>query len=152
MSRFKTKLDIQGPISATEYKDAFHYLVYLDQNLHFSEVQNKDLVAKKVSVQLTTIKISVEYYILGGRVKKFPVCFCQNTQIPVLPYGKLAQLVVLYYHNRHHRDVDTIVTMVRNNVWPVKVRKLASAMDSKCVDYKVKRKKLAERIYCLLFL
>ena len=60
VSRFNTKLDIEGPILAAEYKDAFHYLVYLDQKLHFSEAQNKHLVAKKVSVQLTGIKMLVD--------------------------------------------------------------------------------------------
>ena len=55
-------------------------------------------------------------------------------------------LIVFFYHNRHHRDVDTIVTMVRNDVWPVKVRKLASAINSKCVDCKVKRKKLSGQV------
>ena len=54
--------------------------------------------------------------------------------------------MVLYYHNRHHRDVDTIVTMVRNDVWLAKVRKLASAIDSKCVECKVKRKKLSGQV------
>ena len=84
-------------------------------------------MAKKVNVQLTTINMLVEYFVLGGRVKNFPVGFCQNSQILVLPYGKLAHLVVLYYHNRHHRDVDIIITVVRNDIWPVKVRKLACA-------------------------
>ena len=145
MSRFRTNLDIKGPIhlspiSAAEYKDAFHFLVYLDQKLNFNEAKNKHLGAKKVSVQLTTINMVVVFYFLGGRVENFPVGFSQNSQIPVLPYGKLAHLVVLYYQNIYHRDMETIVTVVRNDVWPVKVRKLATAIDSKCVDYKIKRK------------
>ena len=36
--------------------------------------------------------------------------------------------------------------MVRNDVWPVKVRKIASAIDSKCVDCKIKRKKFAGQV------
>ena len=70
---------------AAEYKDAFHYLVFLDQKLHYNEGKNKRLMAKKVSLQLSTIKILVEYHILSDRVKYFPIGFCQNTQILVLP-------------------------------------------------------------------
>ena len=52
---------------------------------------------------------------------------------------------VLYHHNRHHRDVDTIVAIVRRDVWPVKVRRIASAIDVKCKECKQKRRNFASQ-------
>ena len=98
------------------------------------------MATRKLTVQLGTIDISINILILSGRVKNFPIQFTKNSEIPVLPFSAFAKLVVQYHHNRHHRDVDTIVTLVRREVWPIKVRKIASALDSKCVDCKIKRK------------
>ena len=59
----------------------------------------------------------------------FPVHFCKDNKLPIVPYGVLAKLIVLHYHDKHHREADTIVTFVRNDVWPVKARKIASGWD-----------------------
>ena len=140
-SRFKASMEVQSKsISAAEYHDAFQLLVYLDQQLHYNEKKNLQLATRKLTVQLGTIDISIDILILSGRVKNFPIQFTKNSEIPVLPCSAFTKLVVQYHHNRHHRDVDTIVTLVRREVWPIKVRKIASAVDSKCVDCKIKRK------------
>ena len=140
-SRFKTSKEVKSKsISAAEYHDSFQLLVYLDQRFHYNEKKNLRLATRKITVQLGTIDISIEILVLSGRVKNFPIQFTKNSDIPVLPCGAFAKLVVQYHHNRHHRDVDTVVTLVRREVWPIKVRKLATAVDSKCVDCKIKRK------------
>ena len=117
-------------------------LIYLDQQLHYDKKKNQRLATRCVTVQLCTIDLSIDILILSGRVKNFPVGFAKNSDIPVLPYSDFAKLVVQYHHYRHHRDVDTIVTLIRREIWPVKVRKLVSSIDSKCVECKIKRKQL----------
>ena len=77
---------------------------------------------------------------LGGRVKNFPVSFSTNSDIPIIPFCQLAKLIVLYHHQKHHRDVDSIVAKVRKEAWPIKVRKIAASVDSKCRICKEKRK------------
>ena len=134
---------LKGPITAVEYHDAFHFLIFWDQKLHYDEKKNERLVTRRINIQLSTINKSISYLVLGGRVKNFPIGFTTNSNVPVLPYSKFARLVVSYHHNRHHRDVDTIVTVVRNDVWPIKVRKLAASIDSRCFDCKLKRKQFA---------
>ena len=125
-SGFKASKEVTSKsISAAEYHDAFQLLVYLDQRFHYNEKKNLRLATRKISVQLGTIDILIEILILSGRVKNFPIQFTKNSEIPVLPCGAFGKLVVLYHHNRHHRDVDTVVTLVRREVWPIKVRKLA---------------------------
>ena len=93
-------------------------------------LKNERLLTKKITVKLSTINMSIDYLVLSGRVKNFPIGFTSQSSVPVLPYSKLARLVVLYHHNRHHRDVDTTVTVVRSDVWPIKVRKLVTSIDS----------------------
>ena len=142
-SRFKASMEVKSrSISAAEYNDAFKLLVFLDQQFHYDEKKNQRLATRKVTVKLGTIDISIEMLILSGRVKNFPVEFSKSSEVPVLPCSAFAKLVVQYHHNRHHRDVDTIVTLVRREVWPIKVRKLAVGIDSRCVECKIKRKQL----------
>ena len=137
------EVKVKGPITAAEYQDTFHFLISLDQKLHYDVKKNECLVTQKISIKLITINMTIYYLVLSGRVKNFPIGFTSNSNVPVLSYSKLSRLVVLYHHNRHHRDVDTTVTVVRSDVWPIKVRKLATSIDSKCVDCKIKRRQPA---------
>ena len=79
--------------------------------------------------------------VLHGRVKNFPIGFSSNEEIPVLTYRKLAKLIVKYHHNRIHRDIDTVVLVVCNEFWPIKVRKLAAKQEARCLDCKIIRAK-----------
>ena len=63
--------------------------------------------------------MSIDYLVLSGRVKNFPIAFSSNSKGPVLPYSKFATLVALYPHNKHHQDVDKTVTVVRSEVRPI---------------------------------
>ena len=103
------------------------------------------LVPISINVKLQNYSRSINLYVLGGRVKNFPIGFSTNSEIPIVPYGDLAKLIVLYHHKKHHRDVDTTVAMVRQEVWPIRARKIASEIDSKCKFCKVKREILASQ-------
>jgi len=41
----------------------------------------------------------------------------QDSEIPIIPYGDFRKLVVKYYHDKIHQEVDMVVTKVRNDCW-----------------------------------
>ena len=97
-------------------------------------------------MKLSSYEKSYPHVILGGRVRNFPESFSGNMEIPIVPYGVLAKLIVLFYHNKYHVEVDTVVTHVRRDVWVVKVRKIAAAIDSRCRFCLEKRKRMTSQI------
>ena len=118
------------PVSASERQDAFKLLIYLAQ----ADMKKFDrLVPKTVEVKLQNYPIKVKHIILGGRVKNFPVSFTKNNDIPIIGNDSFGRLIVQKYHDRFHRQVDTIVSHVRNDVWVVGARKIASSIDRKCI-------------------
>ena len=128
------------PVSATEHQDAFKLLVHLAQT-NLGNLAR--LVPATVCVKLHNYPITVDHVILGGRVKQFPKSFSENADIPIIPSGSFGHLIVKWYHDRYHKQVDTIVTHVRHDVWIIGVRKLASKIDRKCVECLSSRRALA---------
>ena len=80
-----------------------------------------------------------EITVLHRRINNFPIKFGPNEEIPVLPCSRLAELIVRHYHLKTHRDIDTVVSAVRTEFWPIKVRKLATKQDAKCLVCKMIR-------------
>ena len=77
-------------------------------------------------MKLTHLNLEFKIVVLQGRVKNFPVMFGPNKEIPVLPCSRLAELLVRHHHLKTHRDIDMVVSAVRTEFWPIKVRKLAT--------------------------
>ena len=132
-------------ILASEYVDAFNYLISWEQKKRLNIKDIRKLNPNTVMVKLSNYSIEVPHIMLGGRVKNFPVRFSGSRDIPIIPHGALAKLIILFYHNKHHRDVDTTVTFARSDVWVVKARKIASAIDAKCRTCLEKRVKLSSQ-------
>ena len=63
---------------------------------------------RKVDVKQSNFESSVQHVVLGDRVTNFPEGFCSYEDIPILPYGSLAKLVIAHYHSKYHKEVDTI--------------------------------------------
>ena len=133
-------------ITTSEYIDAYNFLIYWDQKQRLKESDIKRLVHTTVMVKLISFGKEVPHVVLVGRVKNFPQGFSTNQNIPILPYGVLAKLILVHYHNKYHNEVDTIVAHARRDVWIVKARKIASFIDIRCLICKLKRKKLASQI------
>ena len=74
-SRFKVNMELKGPITTAEYQDAFHFLIFFDQKLHYDVKKNERLVTKKITVKLSAINKTIDYLVLSGRVKNFPIGF-----------------------------------------------------------------------------
>ena len=135
------------PISASERDDAMNVIVALEQRRRLVSHNLQKLVPKVVTVKLNNYGFEVCHTVVGGRVKNFPYAFeghCQD--IPILPHGDLASLVVKFYHEKYHKEVDSIVTHVRNDYWVIRCRKIASKIDFNCTHCKLQRKKLASQI------
>ena len=140
------KLSKIDEISASEYHDAWLYLLEHDQEKRLIEKNIQRLVPIMIEEKLSNYDYSVKLYIIGGRVKNFPVKFAGNQHIPILPASSLGRLVVSYYHNKFHRDPDTTVTFTRNDVWVINCRKFASSLDSRCKICIVGRRHRASQI------
>jgi len=138
--------DYVHEISATEYRDAWLVLIYLEQRLRLKTADVKKLGPVTVNVKLETYNWSVEHIVLGGRVSSFPVGFSSDEKIPIISYGPLARLIVAHYHGKYHRDIDTIVSIVRHDVWVIKARKLASELDIRCRICLERRRKFAGQV------
>ena len=129
------------PVSASERADAMNVLVAWDQRRRLLDKQAQSLVPHAVKVQLKNYRFEVSQLVVRGRIKNFPVAFVSHSEeIPILPPSELSKLVVEFYHSKYHRDVDTIVTHVRNDYWVIRCRKMATTIDSKCIDCKLSRK------------
>ena len=139
-------IDKVDEVTASEYHDAWLYLIQYDQKLRLDEKNVKRLVPVKVEVRLTNYDHIVEHTVIGGRVKNFPISFSGNSRIPVLPASPLGKLAVTHYHNRHHKEPDTIVSHTRRDVWVVNCRKIASSIDSTCRICLIGRKQRAAQV------
>ena len=143
--KLKEKLDnvIQsGPITAMEYDDALKMLVLHEQkDLEVKKFQGFDIEDKEFELNSgQKIKLKV----LKTRVKSFPSKFgdIQDDVFP-LPAKSLARRIAVHYHERFHRDVDTVVAAIRQEFWVTGLRKIVSNIDKNCRSCLISRKKLA---------
>ena len=127
-------------------KDALHLIVAWEQR-KLSLKQVERLVPKVITKKLLNYRSEVQHIVVGGRIKNFPVAFAgQCEEVPIIPDGNLAKLIVSYYHCKFHQEVDTTVTHVRNDFWVIRCRKIASGLDAKCVNCKIKRRNRASQL------
>ena len=133
-------------VSRKEYTDAFKFLIHHDQQKRLNIKKGSQLMIRNARFQMETLNKELLVKVLAGRVKNFPIGFSSSSEIPVLPCSKFAALIVRYHHYRLHRDVDSTVASVRQEVWPIKVRKLAASIDSKCLDCKLKRRRFESQV------
>ena len=126
--------------------DAWHFLVsYEQQKLDVNRYEGLSPIL--FSVKLKTIPWVVTQYKLGSRIKNFKISFHGEHSIPIIPNGRLAHLIVDYYHRKYlHPDVDTTMTYVRANVWVIEGRRIATKIDKKCVGCKLKRSVLCSQV------
>ena len=139
-------LDKIGEVSASEYQDAWLFLIAHDQQLRLNEKDVRRLAPVTIAVKLSNYNMVLEHVVIGGRVKNFPIAFSRNTNIPILPASLLGKLIVRFYHNKFHKEPDTVVAHVRNDVWVIQCRKLASNFDRMCKICLVGRKHRAEQL------
>ena len=79
-------------------------------------------------------------------MKNFPVSFSSNKNIPVIPSGSFAKLIALFYHNKYHTDIESVVAHIRNKIWIFKLRNIVTEIDKRCKLCLLKRKKMAAQV------
>ena len=67
-------------------------------------------------MKLSEINMELTQVVLSGRIKNFPASFSIKQEIPIIPDSGLGKLIVGYYHNKYHKDIDTTVALVRHDV------------------------------------
>ena len=134
-----------NPISSKEKEDAWNILISLEQEKCKTVIkEKKHLMLKNVEVLLNNGD-RVNQIILGNRVKLFLVGFDGKKEVPYLPAGKLAELVVRKFHNKFHVDVDTTVCHIRNVIFIPQLRRIVGKVDRNCTFCKLKRRKFASQ-------
>ena len=83
-------------ILASEYVDVYNYLISWEQKKRLNIKDIKKLNPNTVMVKLSNYSIEVPHIMLGGRVQNFPVRVSGSRNIPIIPYGALAKLIILF--------------------------------------------------------
>ena len=125
-------------ISASEMNDAWLFLLCWEQRQRLDKKNHQGLILVDREVELSN-GTKLTLVMLAAR-------HANHKEVPFLPCGALAKLIVMHYHNRYHVDIDDTVVHVRNEVWIPKARKLASDLDKNCKICLLKRKKLAAQV------
>ena len=132
-------------IDSQEISDAWNTLIALEQSKEPDlEKKKKHLLLFKVGKVLGD-GTKLTQLTLGSRVKIFPIGFSGKKDVPCLPEGKFARLVVQKYHDKYHCDIDTLVCHVRNEVFIPQLRRIAAYVDRRCKRCLIRRRKFAEQ-------
>ena len=82
-----------------------------------------------------------------SRVQNFPVKFGNDVNFAyVLPNGPLAKKIVMKFHNKFHKDLDTICAHVRRQYWIPNMRKIAAKIDRNCKFCLILRQKVTYQL------
>ena len=134
-------------VMATEYHNPWLYLLHREQVKRLDVSQVQRLVLVSVTTSLSKFQKSFQLICLGGHVKNFPEGFkTGGDKIPTLPYWKMAKLVVQYYHDRCHKQLDDVVAMLRQDVWVVQARKITATIEQRCRICLERRKRCAGQL------
>ena len=134
-----------NPITAVEHKLALLRLIEHEQKkVDMRKFSGFNLEIKEVVVsQSKTLKL----VILKSRVKNFPIKFqSEDDFVYVLPNGNLAKRIVHKFHNKFHKDIDTICTHVRREFWIPSLRRIAAQIDKNCKFCLILRKKVVSQM------
>ncbi len=117
-------------VSTEEYDDAWRFLINLEQRKLDLKKQRR-LRCSEIEVELSS-KRRLTQIILSPRIKNFPVSFSSNKNILIIPSVNFAKLIALFYHNKYHTDIESVVAHIRNEVWIIKLRNIVTEIDKKC--------------------
>lgn len=140
----KVKCDSR-PVTALEHKDALKLLIsHVQKDLNLSNYRGFNL--ETIESTLESGKV-VKLVILRSRVQNFPVKFDSGDDfVYLLPKGTFAKRIAKRFHQKHHRDVDTVVTMIKREFWIPQLRKIVSKIDKDCGFCLIKRQKVSSQL------
>ena len=129
------------PITAEEYDNALTTLIHHEQRgMDITKFKGYNLTQSEfVLISGTTLIL----YTLRSRVKNFPIKFSGKSEVVYpLPAGLLAKRIATYYHNRYHRDVDTVCHHIGAEFLIPQIRKIVTKIDKQCKFCLILRQKV----------
>ncbi len=132
-------------ISASEFDDALKVLIKHEQkHVNVKKFSGFDVSTRQFTLNSGAV---IELMILQTRVKNFPIQFGNHEDfVFVLPARTLAKRIASHFHNKFHRDVDTVVTQIRKEFWIPGVRRLVTVLDRNCRRCLILRQKVAGQL------
>ena len=140
----KFKFD-NNPISSTEHEEAFLVLIHHEQ---------KKLVLKKFSglnlgekdVILSSGRI-LKLITVSSRVRNFPAAFGGlEASVYALPNQGLARKIAASFHQKYHKDVDSVVAHIRSQFWVPQLRRVVASIDRQCRFCLIIRQKICGQL------
>ena len=134
-----------NPISAIEYDEALKLLIEHEQKkLNFKQFTGFDVLKKDFTFESGKV---VTLVVLKSRVKNFPVRFSNNEDfVFALPSGDFAKRVAKFYHDKYHKDVDTICAHINKEFWIPGLRKVVTNIDVACKFCLILRQKVSSQL------
>ena len=63
-----------------------------------------------------------------------------------LPANMFAKRLAQFYHEKYHRDMDTVVTQIRKEFWIVGLKRIVSVIDKNCKHCLIFQQKVASQV------
>ena len=120
-----------NPITAEEHEIALLTLIHHEQKkLDVKKFSGFNISKKEVEVTPTK---TLSLFIMRSRVQNFPIGDGNESNfVYPLPKGAFAKRIVLRYHKKFHKDLDTVCAHVRRKYWIQNMRKIAASIDRNC--------------------
>ena len=133
------------PVSASQYSDALKVIIKHEQrNLDTKKFNGFDISER--DFVLNSGKV-ISLAILQTRVKNFPAKFDNHQDFVFpLPTSTFAKRIASFYHQRFHRDVDTVVMHIRKEFWIVGLRRIVTVIDRNCIQCIMTRQQVASQL------
>ena len=132
-------------ITASEFDDALKTLIWNEQR-HIDIRQFSGFNVSSREFKLNSGEV-IELLILQTRVKNFPVRFTNHEDFVFpLPARTLAKRIAQHFHDKFHRDVDTVVAQIRKEFWIPGLRRIVTTMDRNCRTCLITRQKVAGQL------
>ena len=134
-----------NPISSTEHEEAFLVLIHHEQKkLDLKKFSGFNIGEKEVT--LSSGK-SLKLVTVSSRVQNFPVTFGgSEASVYALPSHGLARRIAASFHQKYHKDVDTVVAHIRSQFWIPQLRRIVTNLDRKCRFCLILRQKICGQI------
>ena len=134
-----------NPITAAEFDDALKILIQHEQITKLDDKKYIGLDLENKKFTLSTGRV-IELITVKSRVKNFPYTFSnQDNSVFAMPASTFAKSVALFYHNKFHKDVDTVVAHIRKEFWIPQLRKIVSMIDKHCKFCLIIRQKVSSQ-------
>ena len=133
------------PVTASERDDALKYLILHEQaKIDVKKFSGFDVISKEF--KLSSEKI-ISLLVLKSRVQNFPIKFSnEENYVYALPPGVFAKRLAQFFHDKYHKDIDTVCCHIRKEFWIPGLRRIVTKIDMDCKFCLILRKKVSSQL------